>query len=82
MNQIFQFIKNLNPAQRTVIIIGFTVLFLFLIGLLVYSNIKSQDEQFNYTIASNLTRNQVMMASNELDNANIPYTVIGSGDNL
>ena len=82
MNQIFQFIKNLNTAQRTVIIVGFTVLFLFLIGLLVYSNIKSQDEKFNYTIASNLTRNQVMMASNELDNANIPYTVIGSGDRL
>ena len=82
MDQIFKFINNLNSGQRAVIIGGFSVLFLFLMGLLVYSNVKSQDEQLNYTIASNLTKNQIMLASNELDAAGIPYSVIGSGNNL
>lgn len=82
MDQIFKFINNLNQAQRAVIIGGFSILFLFLIGLLIYSNIKSQDEQLNFTVASNLTKNQVMLAGNELDAANIPYSVVGSGNNL
>lgn len=82
MNQIFKFVDNLNSAQRAVIIGGFSVLFLFLIGLLIYSNIKAQDEQLNYTVASNLTKNQVMLASNELDASGIPYAIIGSGNNL
>ncbi len=82
MDQIFKFINNLNAGQRAVIIGGFSVLFLFLIGLLVYSNMKSVDEQLNYTIGSNLTKNQVMLASNELDSAAIPYIVIGSGNSL
>jgi len=82
MEQIFKFINNLNSGQRAVIIGGFSVLFLFVIGLLVYSNVKAQDEKLNFTIASNLTKNQVMLASNELDAANIPYAVIGSGDSL
>ena len=82
MDQIFKFIDNLNSAQRAVIIGGFSVLFLFLIGLLIYSNMKSQDEQLNYTVASNLTKNQVMLASNELDAGAIPYSIIGNGNNL
>lgn len=82
MDQIFKFIDNLNSAQRAVIIGGFSVLFLFLIGLLIYSNIKAQDEQLNYTVATNLTKNQVMLASNELDAAGIPYSIIGNGNNL
>jgi len=82
MDQIFKFINNLNQAQRAVIIGGFSILFLFLIGLLIYSNIKSQDEQLNFTVASNLTKNQVMLAGNELDAAGIPYSVVGSGNNL
>jgi flagellar M-ring protein FliF len=82
MDQIFKFINNLNSGQRAVIIGGFSLLFLFLIGLLVYSNIKSSDERLNYTIGTNLTKNQVMLASNELDSAAIPYIVIGSGNNL
>jgi len=82
MDQIFKFINNLNSGQRAVIIGGFSVLFLFLIGLLIYSNIKSQDEKLNFTIASNLTKNQVMLASSELDAANIPYAVVGSGNRL
>jgi len=82
MEQIFKFINNLNSAQRAVIIGGFSVLFLFLIGLLIYSNIKSKDEELNYTIASNLTKAQVMLASSELDASSIPYSILGSGNNL
>ena len=82
MEQIFKFINNLNSAQRAVIIGGFSVLFLFLIGLLIYSNIKSKDEELNYTIATNLTKAQVMLASSELDASSIPYRIIGSGNNL
>jgi len=82
MEQIFKFINNLNSAQRAVIIGGFSVLFLFLIGLLVYSNVKSKDEQLNYNIATNLTKAQVMLASSELDAALIPYSILGSGNNL
>ncbi len=82
MDQIFKFINNLNAGQRAVIIGGFSILFLFLMGLLIYSNIKSKDEELNYTIATNLTKNQVMLASNELDGASIPYMVVGNGNNL
>ncbi|PIF04095.1 MAG: flagellar M-ring protein FliF [Arcobacter sp.] len=82
MEQIFKFINNLNSAQRAVIIGGFSVLFLFLMGLLIYSNIKSQDQELNYTIASNLTKTQVMLASAELDASSIPYSIVGTGNNL
>lgn len=82
MDQIFKFINNLNSAQRAVIIGGFSVLLLFLIGLLIYSNIKAKDDQLNYTIATNLTKTQVMLASSELDAASIPYSIVGSGNNL
>jgi len=82
MDQIFKFINNLNAGQRAVIIGGFGILFVFLMGLLIYSNIKAKDEQLNYTIATNLTKSQVMLASNELDGAAIPYLVVGSGNNL
>jgi len=82
MEQIFKFINSLNPAQRAVIMGGFSLLFVFLIGLLVYSNMKASDAKLNYTIASNLTKNQIMLASNELETAGIPFAIIGSGDSL
>jgi len=82
MDQIFKFVNNLNGGQRAVIVGGFSILFIFLIGLLIYSNIKSNDEKLNYTIASNLTKNQIMLASGELEAAGIPFAIIGSGDNL
>ncbi len=82
MDQIFKFINNLNSGQRAVIIGGFSILFLFLMGLLIYSNIKSKDEQLNYTIATSLTKSQVMLASNELEGASIPYLIVGNGNNL
>jgi flagellar M-ring protein FliF len=82
MDQLIKFINNLNSAQRAVIIGGFSLLFVLLIGLLVYSNIKAQDKKLNYTIASNLTKNQVMLASNELEASGIEFSVIGSDNNL
>ncbi len=82
MDQLFKFVNNLNSAQRAVIIGGFSLLFVLLVGLLVYSNIKAQDKKLNYTIASNLTKNQVMSASNELEASGIEFAVIGSGNSL
>lgn len=82
MDQIFKFINNLNGGQRAVIVGGFSILFIFLIGLLIYSNIKSNGEKLNYTIASNLTKNQIMLASGELEAAGIPFAILGSGDSL
>ena len=82
MEQIFSFINKLNAAQRAVIIGGFSILFLFLIGLLIYSNMKSQDEKLNFTIASNLTKNQIMLASSELDAAGIKFAIVGNGNRL
>lgn len=82
MDQLLKFINNLNAAQRAVIIGGFSLLFVLLIGLLVYSNVKAQDKKLNYTIASNLTKNQVMLASNELESSGIEFSVIGSGNDL
>ena len=82
MDQLLKFINNLNAAQRAVIIGGFSILFVLLVGLLIYSNIKAQDKKLNYTIASNLTKNQVMMASNELEASGVPFSVIGSGNSL
>jgi len=82
MDQIFKFINGLNAAQRSVIIGGFSILFLFLIGLLIYSSIKANDAKLNYTIASNLTKNQIMLASNELEAAGIPFTIIGNNNSL
>ncbi|WP_072682164.1 flagellar basal-body MS-ring/collar protein FliF [Arcobacter sp. LA11] len=82
MDQLVKFINNLNAAQRAVIIGGFSLLFVLLVGLLVYSNIKAQDKKLNYTIASNLTKNQVMLASSELEASGIEFSVIGNGNNL
>jgi len=82
MDQLVKFVNNLNSAQRAVIIGGFSVLFILLIALLVYSNVKAQDKKLNYIIASNLTKNQVMLASNELEASGIEFSVVGSGDNL
>ncbi len=82
MGQLLEFINKLNTAQRAVIIGGFAVLFVFLVGLLIYSSIKAQDEKLNYTIASNLTKTQVMQASAELEASGVPFAVLGSGNNL
>jgi len=82
MDQLVKFVNNLNAAQRAVVIGGFSLLFVLLIGLLVYSNIKAEDKKLNYTIASNLTKSQVMLASDELEASGILFSVIGTGNNL
>ena len=82
MDQLLKFINNLNTAQRAVIIGGFSLLFILLVGLLVYSSVKAEDKKLNYTIASNLTKSQVMLASDELEASGIQFSVIGTGNNL
>ena len=82
MDQIFKFVNNLNSAQRAVIIGGFSLLFVMLVGFLVYSSMKAEDKKLNYTIASNLTKSQVMLASDELEASGIQFAVIGNGNNL
>lgn len=82
MDQLLKFINNLNTAQRAVIIGGFSLLFILLVGLLVYTSIKAEDKKLNYTIATNLTKSQVMLASDELEASGIQFAVIGTGNNL
>jgi flagellar M-ring protein FliF len=82
MDQLIKFVNNLNAAQRAVVIGGFSLLFVLLIGLLVYSNIKAENKKLNYTIASNLTKSQVMLASDELEASGILFSVIGTGNSL
>jgi flagellar M-ring protein FliF len=82
MDQLLKFINNLNAAQRAVIIGGFSLLFILLVGLLVYSSVKAEDKKLNYTIATNLTKSQVMLASDELEASGIQFAVIGTGNNL
>ena len=82
MDQLLKFVNNLNTAQRAVIIGGFSLLLVFLIGLLIFSNIKAEDKKLSYTIATNLSKSQVMSASNELEASGVPFAIVGSGDNL
>lgn len=82
MDQLLKFINNLNKAQRIAIVGGFAFLLLLLIGFLVYSNIKAEDKKLSFTIASNLTQADVMRASEELENAGVPFLVTGAGSNL
>lgn len=82
MEQLLKFVNNLNTAQRAVIIGGFSLLFVLLVSLLIYSSIKAEDKKLNYTIASNLTKSQVMLASDELQAAGIEFSVVGTGNNL
>lgn len=82
MDQLLKFVNNLNSAQRAVVIGGFSILFLFLVGLLIYSGVKAENSKLNYTIATNLTKAQVMSASDELQAAGIDFAVVGTGNDL
>ena len=82
MDQLLKFVNNLNAAQRAVIIGGFSILFVLLVGLLVYSSLKAEDKKLNYTIASNLTKSEVMLASDELEASGIQFAVSGTGNSL
>ena len=82
MDQLLKFINNLNKAQRIAIVGGFAFLLLLIIGFLIYSNIKAEDKKLSYTIATNLTKSQVMLASDELEASGIQFAVIGTGNNL
>ena len=82
MNQILNFFNKLNNIQKAAIIGGVTILFIFLIGLIIYSNIKSKEAELSYIVASHLTKKQVTLASAELEAAGIPFVIVGSGNNL
>jgi flagellar M-ring protein FliF len=82
LEQFTKFFKNLNSSQRAVILGGFSVLFIFLLFLLAYTNFKSMQGKHSYTIAANLTKSQVMLASSELEASNIPFSIIGTGNSL
>jgi flagellar M-ring protein FliF len=82
LEQFTKFFKNLNTSQRAVILGGFSVLFIFLLFLLAYSNFKNSQGKHSYTIASNITKSQVMLASSELEASNIPFSIIGTGNSL
>ena len=49
---------------------------------MVYSSVKAEDKKLSYTIATNLTKSQVMLASDELEASGILFAVIGTGNNL
>ena len=45
MDQLLKFINNLNTAQRAVYNrVDFSLLFILLVGLLIYSSIKAEDK--------------------------------------
>jgi len=82
MEQLLKYINNLNKAQKIAIIGGIAVLVLLIAGFLIYSGVKSEDKKMIYTIASNLTQADVMKATEELENATIPFILTGSGESL
>jgi flagellar M-ring protein FliF len=82
LEQFTKFFKNLNTSQRAVILGGFSILFIFLLFLLAFSNFKNAQGKHSYTIASNITKSQVMLASSELEASNIPFSIIGTGNSL
>ena len=82
MDQLLKFINNLNKSQRIILVSGFALLFIIVVGFLIYSSIKAEDKKLNYTIASNLTQADVMRASEELEASGIQFIVTGTGNNL
>jgi len=82
MDQLLKYINNLNKAQKIAIIGGIAVLVLLIAGFLIYSGVKSEDKKMIYTIASNLTQADVMKATEELENATIPFILTGTGESL
>ncbi|MCG3659185.1 hypothetical protein [Aliarcobacter butzleri] len=51
MDQLLKFINNLNKSQRIILVSGFALLFIIVVGFLIYSSIKAEDKKLNYTIA-------------------------------
>jgi len=82
VEQLLKYINNLNKAQKIAIIGGIAVLVLLIAGFLIYSGVKSEDKKMIYTIASNLTQADVMKATEELENATIPFILTGGGESL
>ena len=83
MNQIFELFTCLNGSQKAVIAGGFSILLVFLVFIMVYSkNGKSTNLSHNYVIAKDLSKNEIMIAANELDTVGVPFSLVGSGENM
>lgn len=83
MNPMFEFFTKLNGSQKAVIVGGFSILLVFLVFIMVYSkNSKSANINHSYVIAKDLSKNEIMIASNELDTLAIPFSLVGTGDNM
>ena len=44
MDQLLKFINNLNKSQRIILVSGFALLFIIVVGFLIYSSIKAEDK--------------------------------------
>jgi flagellar M-ring protein FliF len=82
MNQIFEFFNKLNNAQKTVIISGVAIMLIFLSFIVIYSQNNEQNIDHNYIIAKNLTKNEMMNVTNELESIGIPFSIVGASNNM
>jgi flagellar M-ring protein FliF len=83
MNQIFEFFSKLNGSQKAVIAGGFSILLVFLVFIMVYSkNTKGSNMNHSYVIAKDLSKNEIMIAANELETVGVPFSLVGSGENM
>jgi flagellar M-ring protein FliF len=83
MNQIFEFFTKLNGSQKAVIAGGFSILLVFLVFIMVYSkNTKGSNINHNYVIAKDLSKNEIMIAANELETVGVPFSLVGTGENM
>lgn len=80
MDQLLKFINNLNTAQRAVIIGGFSLLFILLVGFLIYSSMKEIKNILDYV------KSELIKANTDTTNDNglkaIASAVSGMKENL
>ena len=82
MNQIFDFFNRLNGGQKAVVVGGFSMLLVFLISIIVYGQSTNKNLNHSYLVAKDMTQNEVMIASNELETVGVPFSLIGTGDSM
>jgi flagellar M-ring protein FliF len=82
MNQLLEFFNGLNKEQKIVVIGGTGLLFAFLIFVIVYTKTNNSATQYSEIIASSLSKSDVALVSQELQSANIPFSIDGRDDNL
>ncbi len=82
MGQITTFFNKLNGGQKAIIVSGVSILLIFLISIIVYSKSNVGNINHNYIIAKDLSKNEIMIASNELEAVGVPFSLFGSGDSM